>query len=306
MEYLKNISFFSNLSEDKLKEIASICKEVSYPQGTIIFRENDPGDAFYLIKKGKVKVYKDLKDGITSTIAVLGEGDFFGEMALIEESFRSATVEVLEDCQLIMIERENFQNLLKMDNSISLEVMKILGKRLRKMDERTITAEEDSIIDGVTGLYTHKYLKNYLNKELIRSFEHEETFSLIMIDIDNFKNINDQYGHPAGDYILKGISELIKRNVHSGADVVARYGGEEIAIVLPETPKEYGILVAKRLRHLIENFSFSFNNINIEVTISLGVSNYPEDGETVEELINLADEALYRAKKAGKNKVFWA
>lgn len=306
MKYLKNIPFFANLSPEKLKEIANVAKKKKYAKGSIIFKEDDFGDTFYIIKKGMVQILKHVRENVNSVIATLEEGDFFGEMALIEESNRSATVEVIKDCELIVIERSNFQALIKSDNSIALVVMKTLGNRLRKMDKRTISAEEESIIDGLTGLYTHKYFKDYLEKEIVRSYEHNETFSLIMIDIDNFKSINDRYGHPTGDYILRTLSNLIKNNVHSGADVVARYGGEEIMIALPETCKEHGILVANRLCSLVENFKFSFNQIQIKVTISLGISNYPTDAESIEKLINLADLAMYKAKESGKNRVFSA
>ncbi|MBU1153381.1 GGDEF domain-containing protein [bacterium] len=306
MEYLKQVPFFTNLSEDKLRKITKIAQEKLYSKGSIIFKENDPGDAFYVIKEGKVCVLKQVKEGIDSIIATLEKGDFFGEMALIEGDNRNATVEAVEDCQLIMIRRNEFQALIKLDDSIAFTVIKTLGSRLREMDKRTVFAEEDSIIDGLTNLFTHKYLKSYLEKETARSYEHGETFSLIMIDIDNFKRINDQHGHLTGDYVLKILSNLIRSNVHSGADVVARYGGEEIVIVLPETPKDQGILVAERICSLIRNFKFDYHQIQLKVTISLGVSNYPDDAENIKDLIGLADKAMYKAKKNGKDRVFYA
>jgi len=127
----------------------------------------------------------------------------------------------------------------------------------------------------------------------------------LMIDVDHFKRYNDAYGHPQGDMLLKNLAELIQNNFKE-TDIVARYGGEEFAVLLVEMEtKDQAVAVAERLRAMVERHKFSYEETQPGggVTISIGVSCYPEDGLEADELIQAADEALYRAKNEGRNRV---
>lgn len=163
-------------------------------------------------------------------------------------------------------------------------------------------AAERAITDGLTGLSTHRRFQEALDEEINRAKRHGSYFSLVMLDIDDFKNLNDAYGHLIGDKVLVRIAQIMKEHSR-GTDVVARYGGEEFVVILSETDKEGALIAAERLREAIEKEAFMPGGIILPVTISLGVSIYPQDTDSKIELIRMADKALYRAKAEGKNKV---
>lgn len=158
--------------------------------------------------------------------------------------------------------------------------------------------KERAVRDGLTGLYNHRHLQECL-EELVRK---GKEFSLIMIDIDHFKRINDTYGHQAGDEILKEVSRVIMGCVRKD-DFVARYGGEEIACVLVGASKKDAVDVAEVIRSRIEGHIFEWGGGRVKVTVSIGVSHFPGSGMSREEVIEKADSALYRAKREGRNRV---
>jgi diguanylate cyclase (GGDEF)-like protein/PAS domain S-box-containing protein len=172
----------------------------------------------------------------------------------------------------------------------------------RKRLEREIKAREFyhalSIIDELTGLYNYRHFHELLTQGLRRSERYSHPLSLLMIDIDNFKRYQDVNGHIAGDEALKAIAQIM-RNTVRGVDMVARYGGEEFAIILPETTKEVAAIAAERVRNATAETILPTGD---RLTISVGVASYPADAESKEQLICQADQALYRAKKQGKNR----
>jgi diguanylate cyclase (GGDEF)-like protein len=160
---------------------------------------------------------------------------------------------------------------------------------------------EMAIRDSTTRLFVPRYFRQRLNEEIKRAKRYVKPISLAMFDIDNFKQINDFFGHLRGDQALVQISGIIRASCREDVDIPCRYGGEEFALVLPETDANGAYLVAERIRVAVENASFFGNNTRL--TISCGVACYPHHASTLEELIENADRALYRSKKAGKNKV---
>lgn len=161
-----------------------------------------------------------------------------------------------------------------------------------------------SVTDSLTGLYNHGFFQKQLSEELERARRYGRNVSLLMIDVDRFKKINDKYGHTVGDRILQAVADMFKMYSRH-VDTVARYGGEEFAIVLPETDREQAKIVAERLRKDVEKMEIYVEELekNLKTTISIGISSYPVNAETQEELIESADKALYRAKSTGRNKV---
>ena len=153
---------------------------------------------------------------------------------------------------------------------------------------------ELATIDGLTGLYNRRYFKELINLEFGRLKRYASNLSLLMIDIDNFKVYNDTKGHPAGDELLKKVSDVFKSSLRE-TDIVCRYGGEEFVAMLTQTDKNGAQLVAERLR--------TQANLYLPTTLSIGVAAYPSDAQDISALIEKADVALYKAKQTGKNKV---
>lgn len=157
--------------------------------------------------------------------------------------------------------------------------------------------------DGLTELYNHRYFQEQIRMQIEQSKRYNTSFSLIIIDIDFFKKFNDTFGHQSGDAVLKEVAQTLRRNVRA-TDIVCRYGGEEMSIILPNTSKEEALLTAQKICERVASKKFKlFNGKETNVTISLGVSAYPSDGSTAVEIIEVADKRLYNAKNNGRNQV---
>ncbi len=156
-----------------------------------------------------------------------------------------------------------------------------------------------AVTDSLTGLYVRRYFMVKLQEELLRAERYTNILSIVMADLDGFKNVNDTYGHDAGDRVLKAIGQFLQQNIRD-VDVVARYGGDEFVIMIPEAAQDAAYILSERLRK-------QFSKLKLEnmppITISLGIATYPLDGTELEDLIKKADSAMYAAKRAGRNKV---
>jgi len=157
--------------------------------------------------------------------------------------------------------------------------------------------------DSMTGLYNHRFFQDQMVMQIENAKRYNAKFSLLLIDIDFFKKFNDNYGHQAGDAVLKQVSELLKKSVRT-ADIVARYGGEEMVIILPSNDFEHAFAAAEKICNKVAQTPFHLNaKVTKNVTISLGVATFPDNGQTPAELIEHADKGLYKAKETGRNKV---
>lgn len=160
---------------------------------------------------------------------------------------------------------------------------------------------ELAITDGLTGLYLRRFFLDRFKEELSRSLRNDLSFSLLILDIDDFKNYNDKYGHTAGDIVLKTISRVLNGFEEGG--IVSRYGGEEFAILLPDTSKKKAKRIAEDIRSAVKGETIELRRVKTNVTVSIGVATFPEDGKVEDQLILKADERLYRAKREGKDRI---
>ncbi|MEM8995217.1 MAG: GGDEF domain-containing protein [Acidobacteriota bacterium] len=158
-----------------------------------------------------------------------------------------------------------------------------------------------TIIDGLTQIHNKRYFLEFLDRELIRAHRHGRPLSLVLFDVDHFKSLNDEYGHLAGDYVLKKLAEMVNQRVRR-EDLFARYGGEEFALVLAETDRRAAAELAEIVRGLVEAATFVFDGVTLRVTVSLGIASSDEHEEP-SGLIKAADDRLYVAKNNGRNRV---
>lgn len=169
--------------------------------------------------------------------------------------------------------------------------------------KRAEQAEEMASRDGLTELYNHRKFYSLLKDEIFRMQRFNRPVSLLMLDIDYFKRVNDTHGHQAGDVILKGISDLLVKQARA-VDRVCRYGGEEITVILPETDATVAMKIAERLRAAVERQPFDIGGgKTASITVSIGVATYPQQVNSLEALVKAADVALYAAKQGGRNRV---
>ena len=184
------------------------------------------------------------------------------------------------------------------------ELIETLQKKNEELEVLNKIFREQAAYDGLTGLHNHRHFQEALAMEVSRSLRHGRVFSLIFLDVDSFKTYNDMHGHLKGDGVLRTIGEILKNQLRK-ADMAARYGGDEFVILLPETDKTAAQGVAEAVRKTIESHLF-YGREELptkKVTISVGVSTFPEDGADSQALIQSADKALYKAKESGRNVV---
>jgi diguanylate cyclase (GGDEF)-like protein len=170
-----------------------------------------------------------------------------------------------------------------------------MNERLRRQNEEL---ERESTSDALTGLHNRRFLTQRLSEELSRAYRQKTSFTVLMADVDEFKKYNDNFGHPAGDEVLKRVANILLGSTRA-VDCTARYGGEEFAVLLPETGGEEALQVAERIRARVAAQQFPQRKI----TLSIGIAEFPQDGYTAEAVISSADEALYQAKRAGRDRV---
>ena len=159
-----------------------------------------------------------------------------------------------------------------------------------------------SVTDPLTGLYNRRHFEDCVEREFLRSKRYKSNLSFAIIDIDFFKKINDTYGHSCGDFVLKEVAYKILQTFRK-TDMVVRYGGEEFTVIITETPMEKAVIPLERLRKAIYDTEFLYRNQPVKLSISIGVSEVNDSTETIHELFEKADKALYKAKENGRNQI---
>lgn len=198
------------------------------------------------------------------------------------------------DAVLALVKRTVDKIRLVLENRRLVETLK------RKNEE----LEQLAVRDGLTGLYNYRYLQEAVQTEVNRSERHGYSLCLMMVDVDHFKQYNDHNGHLHGDEVLKIVGHILGERARR-SDTVARYGGEEFCVILPETSFDFAAKIAEDVRRLVENYPFQNRDKQPlgRVTISLGIAEFPADGASARALLDRADQALYRAKTEGRNRV---
>lgn len=178
------------------------------------------------------------------------------------------------------------------DEALNKRGMQALNKQLQQM----------SRVDGLTGLFNRRYWEERFNEEHKRMSRNSSDGTVIMLDIDHFKAVNDNYGHPAGDHVIKMLAKIIKKSVRE-TDVCGRYGGEEFAILLPETDAKSAKIVAERIRGVTEKYTCVHEGTEINFTVSLGLAEFHQTYKSHMAWLEQADQALYMSKEGGRNRV---
>ncbi len=251
------------------------------------------------IKNNKIFQSKELVKLITSFIPNINEEKVAAFLS--EAKMKSYILVPLVSKQthfgslIVFSSRENISN-------SELNFLSLFAKQI----ELAITiadlfqaVKEQAVTDGMTGLYNRRYFEEYIKKEAIRSMRQNQKFTVIGLDLDHLKQINDTYGHNYGDIAIKAIAEVLKSNARS-IDVAARMGGEEFNLILPGVDIEGGCIAAERIRKAIE--AVKLDKIG-HITASLGVATYPDQSDDIQELLELTDQAMYESKRNGRNRV---
>jgi diguanylate cyclase (GGDEF)-like protein len=316
--FLKKINIFSNLNTQELAIIARYINPMKAPRNAVLCKEGDEGNELYIVRTGTIISTIKLPDGNQKQIAQFKGGNFFGEMAIFENAPRSATCFAGEKTELLVMHKDDFHKALdshpKIAISIMYKMLSIISQRLRntgtflsEMVRWGNEASKRAITDELTGVYNRRYLDTTLHELFKSSLDLGKTFSLMMIDLDYFREINEQYSNEVGNRALCEVTKVFKALL-SKKDVIARYGGDEFTILMPNKSLKQAASLAEDIRKKVAELTMLKKlkgNLD-QITLSLGISCFPENAKDLTALKDMADKALYRAKEQGRNRVIVA
>ncbi len=297
---------FRDISLESIEYLLNICQVIEFTPGKEVLSPNKFNSCIYVVLTGRLSVH--LGNPSFSPHIVFEAGDCVGEMSILDGKPVSAYVIAKEKSRLLMIHQEALWALINISHGVSRNILYILAGRMRYNNDALITStriqvesERVAMTDGLTGLHNRRWLSDSFKRQMHRCELDKLPCTVIMLDIDHFKEVNDRYGHIAGDRILCRVAQALL-NTMRPADLIARYGGEEFALCLPDTSIKDSKLISERLRIAITNTTATFEEGKPlpAVTVSLGISQM-QPGQTLDSLISAADSALYRAKAQGRN-----
>lgn len=305
---LAELPLFAGERMEVLEWLIPHCRIERLPPQTRLLTPHDVQDRAYLILQGDVQVRVGAHD--EQIIATLGAGQCVGEMSVIEGVPPSADVLTDTACTLISIEGAALRTLIDTSNVVARNLLKLLARRLRRDNlmvreslEQKALSERRARVDPLTGLHNRRWLSEHLQETIEQHHATARSLTLLMIDIDYFKDFNDRNGHLAGDQALLTVARVISAYIRGG-DQAARFGGEEFLVILPDTGSAEARRIAGRLRHAIQITPIVAPDGAAlpRVTASIGLAE-SAPGETADALIARADAALYQAKREGRNRV---
>ncbi len=318
IEFLKSVDLFSSLYLSELIKIAKLLHTVEIKAGGVICNEGDKGRELFIIKTGSTSVLIKVKDGSNKEVAELLPGDFLGEMAIFENSPRSATCIAREDSTILKLDENDFFKLMETASETSIKIMKIMldimservsntGNFLKEMVKWGNDASRQAVTDKLTDVYNRRYLENVIIEIFESAKKQNAPFSLIMADLDFFREVNESYSHEIGDKYIIEVAKVFKKTIREN-DIIARYGGDEFTILLPNTALKKGAELAEKIRQGVMELDFlnKYSGPDIKVSVSLGLACYPETCTELKTLREQADIALYKAKDSGRNRVEYA
>lgn len=276
--------------------------------GQVLLEAGQANRNIYVLLSGELLVHLDPES--VPNLCAIAPGECVGEMSVIDDQPTSARVTAADDCSLLVIERALAWHLIENHANFARNLLRMLSARLRQGNRGLAREYEEkerltrlATVDPLTELFNRRWLDEALAKTVAAFQRDGEPFSLLMVDLDGFKRINDYYGHQAGDQLLRCVAEVVRGNLRP-RDRAARFGGEEFAVLLPGTALGRARVVAERLRSAVERFDYraAAPEMDSPVTVSVGMAEMTI-GATAEELVNAADQALYRAKAMGRNAV---
>ncbi len=289
---------------DDEEDVLSLLKEFLDSNNFIPVCETNPENALNIIETEDIGlVIADLKmpgmDGIELTKKIISINSDIPIIIMTAYASIESAVDSIKAGAIDFIPKP-----FKFNHTLFVIDKALETKKLSRLAKKSNYYKKLSNIDELTRIYNLRYFKKYFAEQIKEHSRMNNSLSFMMADIDDFKKVNDRHGHLSGDLVLKNIAIILKKSVRT-CDFLARYGGEEFAIILPETEKEAALKVGERILSEIAGFEFkSKTGKKIgQVTITIGLSTYPGDSRTSAKLIEAADNALYKGKSAGKNRI---
>jgi diguanylate cyclase (GGDEF)-like protein len=315
IEFLQNVELFSLLSEEEIGRIIKSLQSLEKEADEVLFKEGDEGNELFIVMSGKVASYVMLPKGVKREIAEFKPGDFFGEMSIFENTNRSATCYTKEKCLLLSLRERDLFELILYDPEIAIKIMyrmlNITADRLLDRSEFLSDmvqwgeeARKRAITDELTGIYNRRFLDDSLVDYFEKAKNNGKPLSLIMLDIDNFKDYSAIFNQKQINNIILEVASVFKKHLREN-DIAARYGGDEFTVIMPDTNLKSAFRIAEEIRIAVGGLQLPNalkKNIR-QITISQGIASYPENTDDLDTLKVKADKALYKAKLEGRDRV---
>ena len=307
----KGIPLFDGLSRSQVHYILMAGATRDLDSGDVLFQKGETSDSMYAVISGELEVVDVMDDtdehsihGIRKHIATLRTGHVVGEMGMVRRCQRSATVIATTPAELLEINDRMIKRLQWLypptGQRFFFNLMAGICDRLEATTDRL---SQVTTTDALTGLNSRHYFLNVLEKEIARTRRYEALLSLLMVDVDRFGDINSTYGHETGDRILSDLGRAIVRNMRQ-SDVACRFGGQQFAVLLPNSSAANASMVCERLRRLVDEHPFQSHSSSVHITVSIGFATLgPDRKEVAVDLMGEATQALQRAKESGRNRV---
>lgn len=304
---MSRAALFQGVSLEAIKENLCACECSELQTGDVLLDPAKPNTFIHLILTGQLWVC--LEPGASDPLLRLHSGDCVGEMSIVDSAVPSAYVLASEATQVLSVSNQTFWRMVEIQHVLAANLLKILARRIR--DSNQVITESLHLqrlyrskaeTDKLTGLHNRTWFEEVFPKQLHLSERIQQEVSLLMIDIDHFKKVNDTYGHTCGDDALRHVADVLSKNVRA-TDLSARYGGEEMVVLMPATSALQAQEISDRLREAIANTPLPLSGGSVlQLRISGGIAKW-RSGMTLVDLVKEADEALYRAKQAGRNRI---
>jgi diguanylate cyclase (GGDEF)-like protein len=303
--FLSGLQLFNGVDIRAVGPFLARTRRMDLRSGEVLLSPEGRNTRVFVILSGALTVHLESPD--SQPLTQLHAGQCAGEMSIIEEKDPSAWVIAAQDCHLLVIEQELLWRMVNVSHAFARNLLVVLSSRVRSDNEVILDSagilrefERHAVTDALTDLHNRHWLDNMFRRRLDRCLKDNTPASLVMVDVDQFKSFNDRFGHVAGDRALRLVAETLRNHFRPG-DMIARFGGDEFSILLPGAALEDARTCAERARWAVLRATDADPGAP-KVTVSAGVA-AAEAEDTLETLIARADDALYRAKLGGRNRV---
>jgi diguanylate cyclase (GGDEF)-like protein len=317
---LINSPLFSVMSQLEYNAITAFMERRHLKEGEIVFKEEDHGEDMFVLLSGSLSAHRKQSDGTQRLMFDVVPGQFFGEMSIIANESRSATIKAKQESDLMVLQGIDFYRIIFEHPMIGIKMLNSIGEvqngwlnqtsqHLKDLVLWGESARRRAITDELTGLYNRSFLEESIKDRFKLGFVGARKMSLIMMDLDKVHEINNAYGSIGGDRVIIAVAEILKGMTRPG-DIAARLAGDEFAVLLPDTDGKDAMRFAEHIRENVMNRPVavpkapgSEETVELDIRTSLGVAVAPTHGDNERELVFSADSALRRAKDKGRNRV---
>lgn len=307
-QFIHGAKIFRGVNIEELGHLVEACEVQDIASGDILIHANTRNNNFYIVLAGTMHGYLDT--AMKEPSFFLYSGDCAGELSVFDGARTSAQVVAATDCRVLKIDEETLWRLVRASHSFCRNLLYTLAKRMRSNNVAILNSlrqqqelEHIANVDGLTGLFNRRWMNEFFKRQITRALKDNKPMALLLADLDHFKRINDAYGHMVGDEVLFAVASILARQIRP-SDLIARFGGEEFAIILPDTSAKEARQIAERIRAAIDTTRIKIDSESsqeIHVTLSIGAASLML-GDEINNLLTRADQALYRAKEKGRNR----